>query len=90
MTKAIAQTINRKPMRDLIRDHLRSGRSISNVEAQAMWRCRALPKRISELKAAGMNIVSERCKDSTGQLYVRYHWLDYDTARETRVFPSHL
>lgn len=81
MTTKIAQTVNRKPMRALLREHLKAGRSISNVEAQALWRCRALPKRISELKAEGMNIISERCKDSTGQFYVRYHWLDYDSAQ---------
>lgn len=70
--------VNEKPMRQLIEEHLRAGRSISNVEAQAMWRCRALPKRINELKASGMNIASERRKDTTGQTYVRYHWVDYD------------
>lgn len=64
--------INDKPMGTLIREHLETGKSITNIEAQALWRCRALPKRISELKAAGLNIVSERRTDSTGQSYVRY------------------
>ncbi|MBK1673906.1 hypothetical protein CKO35_11425 [Ectothiorhodospira shaposhnikovii] len=27
--------------------------SISNIEAQAMYKCRALPRRIADLKAAG-------------------------------------
>ncbi|WP_417623163.1 helix-turn-helix domain-containing protein [Parasphingorhabdus sp.] len=65
-------TINDKPMKTLLLDHLLEGKSISNVEAQALWRCRALPKRISELKSDGWPIVSERRKDSTGQSYVRY------------------
>lgn len=80
MTTAAFKTVNKAPMRKLLRDHLRSGRSISNVEAQAMWRCRALPKRISELQAEGMKIERERCVDSTGQGYVRYRWADYDLA----------
>lgn len=72
-----ANTVNDKPMRDLVREHLERGRSITNVEAQAMWRCRSLTKRISELRDEGMNIVAERRRDSTGQTYVRYHWADY-------------
>lgn len=64
--------VNDKPMKTLILDHLLDGRSITNVEAQALWRCRALPKRINELAAEGYPIVRERRVDSTGQSYVRY------------------
>lgn len=64
--------LNHKPMRELLREHLMGGRSISNVEAQALWRCRALPKRINELRKEGLNIKSERRVDSTGQSYTRY------------------
>lgn len=64
--------VNDRPMRELVLEHLQSGRSISNVEAQALWRCRALPKRINELRQQGHNIVAERREDSTGQTYVRY------------------
>lgn len=66
------KTVNDKPMRTLILDHLLDGRSITNVEAQALWRCRALPKRINELRAEGYPIIRERRVDSTGQSYVRY------------------
>lgn len=68
--------VNDRPMLDLILDHLVAGKTISNVEAQALWRCRALPKRISELKEMGWPIKSERRKDSTGQSYVRYELLN--------------
>jgi hypothetical protein len=64
--------INEKPMHELVLEHLKSGKSITNVEAQALWRCRALPKRINELRAAGHSILAERRTDSTGQHYVRY------------------
>jgi len=64
--------INEKSMSALILAHLQSGKTITNVEAQALWRCRALPKRISELRERGYEICAERRWDSTGQLYVRY------------------
>ncbi|QOV06097.1 DNA binding protein [Rhizobium phage Pasto] len=66
------KTVNALPMRTLILNHLLEGNSISNVEAQALWRCRALPKRINEIKAEGYPILRERRADSTGQNYVRY------------------
>lgn len=71
--------VNDRPMRDLIREHLQSGESISNVEAQALWRCRALPKRINELRREGLNILAQRRKDSTGQSYVRYVLAEFAT-----------
>lgn len=71
--------VNDRPMRDLIREHLQSGESISNVEAQALWRCRALPKRINELRREGLNILARRRKDSTGQSYVRYVLAEFAT-----------
>lgn len=81
MARKQSTTVNSKSMKELLREHLWSGRSITNVEAQAMWRCRALPKRINELKAEGLNIATERRRDSTGQTYVRYYWADYGVER---------
>jgi len=57
--------------------HLRSVGDISNIEAQGLYRCRALPKRISELKADGHIIRSVWNKDHTGQRYVRYHYYEH-------------
>jgi len=68
----MTKPINEKPMRDMILAHLEAGKSITNIEAQALWRCRALPKRISELRSMGHNIKADWRKDSTGQSYVRY------------------
>jgi|GEM_PF-2586513 len=78
MTHKPFTRVNSKSMKTLLREHLKKGRSISNVEAQALWRCRALPKRIHELTLEGMKIDRERCTDTTGQSYVRYRWTDYD------------
>jgi len=68
----MSHPLNKQPMGELILSHLQSGHSITNMEAQALWRCRALPKRISELRQQGHNIKAEWRKDSTGQSYVRY------------------
>lgn len=64
--------VNVRPMIDLVMDHLTTFGSITNMEAQARYRCRALPKRISELKELGHNIVSEWKRDDADQRYVRY------------------
>lgn len=61
------------PQTATILDHLKRVGSISNVEAQALYRARALPKRISEIRRAGYPIRKEWKRDATGQRYVRYH-----------------
>ena len=64
--------VNDLPMRTLVLNHLLEGHSISGVEAAAIWRCRDLPKRISELRKEGYPIIRERRTDPTGQTYTRY------------------
>lgn len=64
--------LNNRPMTDLILDHLKTKGSITNVEAQALYRCRALPRRIADLKAKGHEIMSVLRQDQTGQRYARY------------------
>lgn len=56
----------------VILDHLLKVGSISGIEAQNLYKCRALPRRIKDLKELGWNIVSHLRKDNTGQRYVRY------------------
>lgn len=71
----MTKTVNRKTMKELIQNHLKLERSISNIEAQNLYRCRALPKRISELRAEGMDIRPMWQRDLTGQRYVRYYFM---------------
>jgi hypothetical protein len=59
---------------DRVLKHLQSVGSITQVEAQAMYKSRSLTKRISELRDRGYDIKSEWKTDHTGQRYVRY-WL---------------
>jgi len=68
----MSKPLNKKPMGELLLSHLLAGNSITNVKAQALWRCRALPKRISELRQQGYPIKAEWRKDSTGQPYKHY------------------
>lgn len=55
--------------------HFAQRPDISNVEAQAMFRIRALPRRISDLTAKGYRFGRSWRTDTTGQRYVRYHYL---------------
>lgn len=68
----MSKTLNDLPMKDLILIHLLEVGSISNREAQDLYRCRALPRRIADLKADGVPIKSVLKKDATGQRYARY------------------
>lgn len=67
------------PQTATILGHLEKVGSISNVEAQALYKARALPKRISEIEeffavTRPSHIVTrERKVDATGQRYVRYY-----------------
>lgn len=53
-------------------NHLQKHESISQAEAATVYRIRALPRRISDLKEAGYNIRRELKTDPTGQRYARY------------------
>lgn len=65
-------TINKLSMNSAITNHLAVVGSISAVEAQALYRCRSLSRRICDLKALGYRINSELKTDATGQRYARY------------------
>jgi hypothetical protein len=66
------KTLNKLSMTTLILNHLLDKETITSVEAQALYRCRSLSKRISELKSEGWTINSVLKTDVTGQRYARY------------------
>lgn len=68
----MSRTLNTLPMNALILRHLESKGSITNVEAQALYRCRSLSRRICDIKAWGFPIKSVMKTDATKQRYVRY------------------
>ncbi len=55
-----------------ILNHLVDYESISGVEAAELYRVRALPRRIKDLKENGFNIISEWRTDPLGQRYKKY------------------
>ena len=48
------------------------GKSITQVEAESVYKIRRLASRIDELKKEGWNIKSEIKRDMMGQRYARY------------------
>ena len=62
-----------KTQKELLLKHFESVDNISNIEAQAIYKIRALPRRISDLKEEGYQFEHEWKKDPTGQRYMRYY-----------------
>lgn len=56
----------------LLLQHLSSGRTLTRITADHLYRVASLTKRIAELRAAGYDIVSTRKLDFTGRVYVEY------------------
>ena len=59
----------------MLLDHFRVRPNISDLEARAMLKIRALPRRISDLEELGYNFERSTRRDTTGQRYVRYFYL---------------
>ena len=58
---------------DQIRSYLKSGRTLTAIEALELFRCFRLAARIQDLKAEGMTIATEMV-ESSGKRFARYHW----------------
>lgn len=63
---------------ELLMKHFENVGSISNMEAQSMYKIRALPRRVSDLEAKGYKFNRVRKTDLTGQRYVRYVYVRAD------------
>jgi hypothetical protein len=66
------QTMNLTPQARTVLSHLINHGSLTQAEAGTVYRIRALPRRIADLKEIGYQIRKEHRKDATGQRYVRY------------------
>jgi hypothetical protein len=67
------KTLNKLPMSAMILRHLEDKGSITSVEAQALYRCRSLSRRITDIKSWGFPVSSVLKSDATGQRYARYY-----------------
>lgn len=74
-------------MKTLVLNHLRKHGNLSPIEASAMWACRDLPKRISELRKEGHPITVEYKQDDMGQRYARYTY-DAASVRQAQQFQN--
>lgn len=61
------------PQAQLILDLMYNKGSVTAVEASAVYRVRALPRRIADIKEAGYKVRRVLLKDETGQRYARYY-----------------
>jgi hypothetical protein len=68
----LAENYPSAPATLVILQHLQKVGNISGIEASSLYKCRALPRRIKDLKDLGWPITSSMRKDATGQRYVRY------------------
>lgn len=66
------ETLKLSPQVRTVLAHLTKHKSLTQAEAGTVYRIRALPRRIADLKEAGYKIRSEHRQDATGQRYVRY------------------
>jgi hypothetical protein len=57
---------------DMLRNHFSQTTSITGVEAAAIYKIRALPRRISDLEAQGWSFDRVWKTDTSGQRYKRY------------------
>ena len=61
-----------KSQNDLILKHLKSGRSITRLEADRKFNCLELPQRIHDLKAKGYDIGGKMIALPSGKKVKRY------------------
>ena len=57
---------------ELLLKHLLSGRPITRISADHLYRIAALPRRIADLEARGHKINRTRKVDATGRSYIEY------------------
>lgn len=58
---------------ELLKEHLRSGKSITQLEAIGLYSLFRLAARVHELKKQGWNIITNEKRDANGSVYAEYY-----------------
>jgi hypothetical protein len=56
----------------LLKEHLKSGKTITQLEAIGLYSLFRLAARVHELKAKGWNIITTEKRDANGSVYAEY------------------
>lgn len=67
-----------------LKSHLRTGKSITQLEALGLYGMFRLAARVHELKQQGWNIVTDMREDENGNPYARYHLAEPKTVLPER------
>lgn len=79
-----------KSQHELIIEHFRSGRSLSQMEALGVYSIHRLASRVDELRQMGWPIVTEMKHDRTGRRYARYSCVTDGMQLPDRYLPSRI
>lgn len=63
----------RKTKIELIKEHLMSGKTLTQLEAIGLYSAFRLAARVHELKKQGWNIKKNEKRDANGSIYVEYY-----------------
>lgn len=73
--RTAAQIVDKLPSTNQMKavlNHIIMKGSISQLEADELYRVKRLTSRVTELKKLGVSIVAEMRRDNTGKRYARY------------------
>ena len=79
----VFKTLMQDTQTNLLLNHFKKRNSISAMEAAGLFRIRSLSRRINDLEAQGHIFSRENAVDTTGQRYVRYHYIGQSFAPQT-------
>lgn len=70
------QWVRPSTQRDLIIEHLRSGKTLTQKEAEELYGCNAIAAVVHWLKKEGLNIVTERFRNEKNRSVARYRLVE--------------
>lgn len=81
--------MTKKTKLDHLKEHLRAGKTITQLEAIGLYSLFRLAARVHDLKKQGWNILTVEKRDANGSIYAEYKLGEpYETALPERYRPS--